>query len=993
MSRPFRLFSSMWILVPALCGLLSLSLPAMAQGAEPPSDPILRIDPEMHTAPVRSIAVDSQGRYLVTGSEDKTVRVWDAVTGEHLRTLRPPIGPGSEGKIYAVAVSPDGSTVACGGRTGKDWDDSYTIYFFDRETGLLKGRIKGESSLILDLDYSPDGRYLAVALHEGKGMVVYDMETRKRAAVDTDYAAPCFSVDFDEAGRLVTASVSGTIRIYDETFKLAAERKARGGKAPLSASFSPDGSLVAVGFADSTAVDILSGETLKRVRRADTRGVSNGNLASVAWSGDGSTLYAAGQWGNKEGANLVRMWKNEGKGSHKDLAASLQDTIQQVVGFPGGGVAFASGDPSFGVFDAQGEKVLFKTSPVIDFREGEDELLVSPDGKVVQFRCSMGGETFKARFSIADRFLTEDPATDGSLEAPRTRARGLRVKDWDRGGSPSLDGKKLELDKRERSWSLAIAPDEESFVLGTDWSLRRFDRSGGELWRVQAPGTTRAVNVTGDGRTVAAAHGDGTIRWYRLEDGKELLALFPHGDRKRWVLWTPSGYYDTSVGAENIVGWHKNNGADAAADFFPVSRFRSVFYRPDVTAVALRALDEDKALQVAQKETGRTTVRVDVGRMLPPVVTVVDPPNEFQTDKAELTVGYEVRSSTEEPVTGVKVLVDGRPVQFERSPFEARDGVRKEITVPIPPKDCAVSLLVENRYAVSEPATVKIRWLAEEAPASAESGGMSLDSLEDAFKPKLYVLAVGVSEYEREDLRLRFAAKDAEAFAQVFERQEGGLYREVEVRMLVDDKATKYDILDGLDWLRSQTTQRDIAFIFIAGHGMNDERSGTYYYMPVDVDPDRLIRSGVPSTDITATVRSLPGKIVLFMDTCHSGNVFGADVQTRGLAAGPANDVMGFVNELTSAENGAVVFMSSSGSQKSLESEEWGHGAFTKALLEALTGQSPLLGGREKITIAALDFHISERVKELTNNRQTPNTNKPNTIGDFPVALASRSGT
>ena len=59
-----------------------------------------------------------------------------------------------------------------------------------------------------------------------------------------------------------------------------------------------------------------------------------------------------------------------------------------------------------------------------------------------------------------------------------------------------------------------------------------------------------------------AAYADGTIRWHRLSDGKELLAFFPHKDKKRWVLWTPSGYYDASPGGEELIGWHVSNGKD-----------------------------------------------------------------------------------------------------------------------------------------------------------------------------------------------------------------------------------------------------------------------------------------------------------------------------------------------------------------------------------------------------------------------------------------------
>jgi uncharacterized caspase-like protein len=92
------------------------------------------------------------------------------------------------------------------------------------------------------------------------------------------------------------------------------------------------------------------------------------------------------------------------------------------------------------------------------------------------------------------------------------------------------------------------------------------------------------------------------------------------------------------------------------------------------------------------------------------------------------------------------------------------------------------------------------------------------------------------------------------------------------------------------------------------------------------------------------------------------------------------------VNELTSAENGAVVFAASTGRQVAQERDEWGNGAFTKALLEGLSGSADY-GHTGKITVNMLDLYISERVKVLTNGAQTPTTAKPQTIGDFPVAV------
>ena len=104
------------------------------------------------------------------------------------------------------------------------------------------------------------------------------------------------------------------------------------------------------------------------------------------------------------------------------------------------------------------------------------------------------------------------------------------------------------------SRSLAIAPSGDRFLLGTEWCLRLFDGKGREIWNVAAPSVAWGVNISGDGRFALGAFGDGTIRWYDLRDGRELLAFFPHKDGKRWVAWTPEGFFAASEGGGAALG-------------------------------------------------------------------------------------------------------------------------------------------------------------------------------------------------------------------------------------------------------------------------------------------------------------------------------------------------------------------------------------------------------------------------------------------------------
>ena len=299
------------------------------------------------------------------------------------------------------------------------------------------------------------------------------------------------------------------------------------------------------------------------------------------------------------------------------------------------------------------------------------------------------------------------------------------------------------------------------------------------------------------------------------------------------------------------------------------------------------------------KSQARKRQEVSVAKILPPVVSILSPKDGSEVSTKEIEVKFEIRSHSAEPVTKVKVLVDGRPIEKDLGTKSAqKEQDIRTLNVTIPEKDAEVSIIAENKYAVSEPATVSLKW----------SGKVKEE--EFMIKPKLYVLAIGVSKYEDKNLTLEFAAKDAKDFAESLLKQKGGLYRDVVVKVLTDEKATKDEIIDGFDWISKETTSKDVALVFLAGHGINDS-GGVYYYLPVNTNLDKLRRTAVPFTEMKNTVASLAGKTILFIDTCHAGNVMGA----RAVAT----DITGVVNELASAENGAVVFASSTGKQYSFE--------------------------------------------------------------------------
>jgi WD40 repeat protein len=224
---------------------------ARALAEEPPlQQPQLRIETGMHTAIIRRFDISADGRLLATGSEDKTIRLWSWPDGRLLRVFRVPIGPRDDGKIFAVALSPDGRILAAGG-----WDAAPVkndglinyVYLFDTVSGAIIGRLGPLPNVMYDLAFSPDGRRLAVGLWGPNGVRMWAAPFTGAPYADKDYEQTVYGLSFDRSGRLATASWDGGIRLYDDKLNLLNETDAAPeGSLPYDIAFSPDGTECAV---------------------------------------------------------------------------------------------------------------------------------------------------------------------------------------------------------------------------------------------------------------------------------------------------------------------------------------------------------------------------------------------------------------------------------------------------------------------------------------------------------------------------------------------------------------------------------------------------------------------------------------------------------------------------------------------------------------------------------------------------------------------------
>ncbi|HHT9121829.1 MAG TPA: hypothetical protein ACFYEF_03070 [Candidatus Wunengus sp. YC63] len=365
-------------------------------------------------------------------------------------------------------------------------------------------------------------------------------------------------------------------------------------------------------------------------------------------------------------------------------------------------------------------------------------------------------------------------------------------------------------------------------------------------------------------------------------------------------------------------------------------------------------------------------------QQLPPKITIVSPEGgNITTADGHIRIQAKALSPNNEPITDIWIEVDGkrqdtnRGIGVVQKDTKVINGAHAEIgiTVYLDKKDSSVTVAASNKHGKSVTDTIQV----------VRTGIETVDDSGNISKPDLYVLSIGVSEcaYPDKAFALDFAHKDAAEIADALETQNGKLYQKVYKRTLINKDANRSGILGGLRWILQGSTQKDTAIIFLAGHGLKDDLNN-YYFLPYDGDPDKLWETGVKWHEFKDVITSLPSKVILLVDTCHGGSVTG---KTRGVA-----DITDALRQLASTESGVVVMAACTGKESGVEHTDWGHGAFTMALLDGMKGGADQ-DADNIITVKELDLYTTRRVKELTGGKQHPTTEFLKISPDFPVIL------
>lgn len=910
--------------------------------------PVLSIETGMHTAAVTSIDVDEKERFFVTASLDKTIRVWSSESGELLNTLRVPVGEDDDGKIYACAISPDSRLIAAG-VTGSELSGK-SIYIFERTSGQILRRITGMADVINHLSFSGKGNFLVESIGGTGGIRVWETGNWTIRFKDSSYGGSSHWADFDRRGRLVTTSADGMVRLYNSNFELLASIRPPGGKEPFCAVFSPDGQRIAVGFNDTINVNVLSANNLLLLYAPDTSNVLKGRpfvpdssntmdgyLGTVCWSADGNTLYSGGIY-NDRGIVPINSWADQGRAEYKEIDVGVTNSIADLKPLSNG-LLFATFDSSFGMLNGKDELKMIHQPVSIDTRHNHRNFLISKDGSVLQFALGLGGER-SVQFSLHNHLLIAvDQITDVTkLTAPRLTSSQFGVSGWEANHTPKRNGEFIPFEKDEVAQSLAIHPGNRGFVLGTSKFVRCYDARAQLRWKKRTS-TGWAVNISGNGKIVAATLGDGTVRWYRWQNGDELASLFVTRNGNRWVMWTPDGFFDHSPGGETMIGYQLNQGSGKAPVFVSIDQMYEYYYRPDIIFSRFFGTD----LPVERPVVPQPRIDNFISKGMPPEVLVKV--SHRETEQESVTVKVKL-IDTGGGIGRVLYRVNGATLGEDLLGRAAGLNKRVEVSKSLPlatgENVIQVTAFNKSNEIESKPVQIKVKRKTLEVQ-----------------KPDLYLLAVGIDQYRDHALKLNYSVNDAKVLVEAIRKHGRGLYRDIHAEYVLDNEATRDNIRNAFVGINKKMQPDDIFVLYMAGHGLTVENN--YYFFPWELiytGDDSVKKDALSRSELQQLLSMVPAqKAVVLLDTCNAGAFSGSSM--RGLVAKTA------IYKLVRA-TGRATIMASSDDQAAMEGYR-GHGVFTWALIEGIKGAADTLGNKDQATsINEIAEFVVETVPKIT---------------------------
>ncbi len=888
--------------------------------------------------------------------------------------------------VDALHVSPDGHQILRLGRAGVTLHELPSGRLLRTLDSGLAVTLEGEEQRIrrvADAAFHPANGRLLVAPGGFYAETYARPEVRDLGTATLEYWTPqgealpsrfpralaSYASTIDDSGRRVARAVKDELQIWDiQTGRLSGAWKlpepmavgvlafAAGGRQLLAGVIrvSPDMSSYDTAEAVLLRLDAATGQVLQRTR------LGRGLPAGLTQSADGQRLAVS-----FAGSARIALLDAQG-----NLLTTLdpRGAIDRLLGAVGaGGYSLIQAMH----FSPDGQQLL-----TVDRGSNPSVLWDVVSGRVLQ--------EFPGGASRDGAFLPDGRVLVGGVNALLTQLPGkedTRQFWWQATGGP------LSFAEEDQPVEqLRVSPQ------GDRIAVVRLGRV--EIWsvasrqRIQSlrTGPVQTAAFAAQGDLLMTTHDDGSIRLWSLRSNQEALRLLQTqtGD---WIAMTPRGYFSASHprAAEHVT-------VRVGAEIYALGQLFETFYRPDIVAATLAGHD-GPAL-------GRETLGEVLHRVPPQVTELV---SVGSSEAPRVTVRYRVQANAG-GLGDLRIYQNGKLVRWVRRPSAQAVVAPAAVPASAPGAAATRSLgtVTEEDWS-RQLRTLDVRKTADRKPAGgasvgagvgaqtragADAGQIEIDAVPGsneitllAFNadntvasaprrlvfhspvapqpPTLHILAIGIDRYVDPAARLKFAAKDASDVVAQFERDAATVYGadRVRVERLLNEQATRPQVLERLDALARRARPSDHVLIFAAAHGVM--LGGNYQLVTVEYDGKVGPQNIISADEIVERSQRIPALSQwLVFDTCHAG---GLGTLLNGLYDARV--------QVLARQSGMHVFAAASTTQEALDGHE-GNGLFTHTLLQ---GVGPMLkadsDGDRGVKLTELGRYARERTRALAASR------------------------
>ncbi|QRV90240.1 WD repeat-containing protein [Ceratobasidium sp. AG-Ba] len=529
-----------------------------------------------HTGLVWSVVYSPDGKHIVSGSNDCTIRMWDAASGQ-------PVGQpltGYMGSVFSVGYSPDGKHIVSGSA-------DRTIRMWDAASGQPVGRpLTGHTSSVWSVAYSPDGRHIVSGSYD-RTIRTWDAASGQPVGQPlTGHTDKVSSVRYSPDGKcIVSGSEDMTIRMWDAASGQPIGQPLTGHSGYVSSvEYSPDGKHIVSGSYDRTIRmwDAASGHPVGQPLTGHT-----GTVYSVGYSLDGKSFVS----GSSD--RTIRMWD---AASGRPVGQPLAGHTGYVssVGYSPDGKCIVSGssDTTIRMWDAASGQPIGQ--PLTGHTDYVRSVGYSPDGKCIvscsddrtirMWDAASGQPISQPLAGHARSVWSVGYSPDGKCIVSGSSDRTIRM--WDAASGQPI-GQPLTGHKNYVR-SVGYSPDGKHIVSGSeDRSIRMWDVASGHPVGQPLAGHTYSVLSVGyspDGRHIVSGSSDSRIQMWDAASGQPVgQPLTGHTDSVRSVGYSPDGKHIVSSSEDRTIRmWDTASGQPIGQPLAGhTSYIRSVGYSPD----------------------------------------------------------------------------------------------------------------------------------------------------------------------------------------------------------------------------------------------------------------------------------------------------------------------------------------------------------------------------------------------------------------------------